>query len=247
MLGSATADSFHVALPMVLADPGIDAVIVLFVPPVAVEAADVGAAISRATAAANQPDKPVLAAILAANGAPATLRSAAQIPSFAYPEAAAAALGRAAAYGEWLRRSAGTVPRLDDVDTAAAAEVVAAALADDDRGVARPGCHAEAAAGLRAAARRRAPRGHAGGGGKRRRPSSATPSSSRRPRAGAHKTESGGVVLDLADAEAVRAAAERIGGPVIVQPHDHEAASSCSRASRRTRCSGRSSPSARAA
>ena len=37
-------------------------------------------------------------------------------------------------------------------------------------------------------------------------------------RAGAHKTESGGVVLDLADAEAVRAAAERIGGPVIVQP-----------------------------
>ena len=131
MLGSATADSFHVALPKVLADPGIDAVIVLFVPPVAVDAADVGAAISRATAAANQPDKPVLAAILAANGAPATLRSAAQIPSFAYPEAAAAALGRAAAYGEWLRRSAGTVPRLDDVDTATAAEVVAAALADD--------------------------------------------------------------------------------------------------------------------
>ena len=36
--------------------------------------------------------------------------------------------------------------------------------------------------------------------------------------AGAHKTETGGVALDLADTEAVRAAAERIGGPVIVQP-----------------------------
>ena len=36
--------------------------------------------------------------------------------------------------------------------------------------------------------------------------------------AGAHKTETGGIVLDLADTEAVRAAAERIGGPVIVQP-----------------------------
>jgi acyl-CoA synthetase (NDP forming) len=34
---------------------------------------------------------------------------------------------------------------------------------------------------------------------------------------GAHKTERGGVVLDLADAGAVRAAAEGIGGPVIVQ------------------------------
>ena len=36
--------------------------------------------------------------------------------------------------------------------------------------------------------------------------------------AGAHKTESDGVVLDLRDADAARAAAERIGGPVIVQP-----------------------------
>ena len=35
--------------------------------------------------------------------------------------------------------------------------------------------------------------------------------------AGAHKTESGGVALNLADGRAVRAAAERIGGRVIVQ------------------------------
>jgi acyl-CoA synthetase (NDP forming) len=37
--------------------------------------------------------------------------------------------------------------------------------------------------------------------------------------AGAHKTESGGVALDLRDDEQVRAAVERIGGPVIVQPY----------------------------
>jgi hypothetical protein len=36
--------------------------------------------------------------------------------------------------------------------------------------------------------------------------------------AGAHKTETGGVALDLADEDAVRAAAERIGTPVVVQP-----------------------------
>ena len=35
---------------------------------------------------------------------------------------------------------------------------------------------------------------------------------------GAHKTESGGVALDLGDEAAVREAAERIGMPVIVQP-----------------------------
>ena len=36
--------------------------------------------------------------------------------------------------------------------------------------------------------------------------------------AGAHKTESGGVALDLRDEDAVRAAVARIGRPVIVQP-----------------------------
>ena len=36
--------------------------------------------------------------------------------------------------------------------------------------------------------------------------------------AGAHKTETGGVALDLRDADAVREAVERIGAPVIVQP-----------------------------
>jgi succinyl-CoA synthetase beta subunit len=36
--------------------------------------------------------------------------------------------------------------------------------------------------------------------------------------AGAHKTESGGVALDLQTDEEVRAAAERIGGPLLVQP-----------------------------
>jgi acyl-CoA synthetase (NDP forming) len=34
---------------------------------------------------------------------------------------------------------------------------------------------------------------------------------------GAHKTEQGGVILDLGDEEAVQAAAERLGGPVLVQ------------------------------
>jgi acetate---CoA ligase (ADP-forming) len=36
--------------------------------------------------------------------------------------------------------------------------------------------------------------------------------------AGAHKTESGGVALNLADEAAVRAAAARIGAPLLVQP-----------------------------
>ena len=68
LLGSATADTYEAALPVVLADPGIDAVIVLFVPPVVATTADVAAAIARASAGA---DKPVLPVVISADGGPA--------------------------------------------------------------------------------------------------------------------------------------------------------------------------------
>ena len=217
MLGSATAESFRSALPPLLADPGIDAVIALFVPAASVEAEGVGTAISMAVAEAGQPDKPVLASILAAAGPPATLRSAAHVPAFFYPEAAAAALGRAVEYGEWLRHSAGSVVHLDDVDAAAAAEVVATALAHEDEAWLDPAATRRLLAAYRiplvperladTAEEAAAAASELG-----------FPAVVKTAAAGAHKTESGGVALDLADAEAVRSAAERIGCPVIVQP-----------------------------
>ncbi len=217
MLGSADAAAFHAALPVVLADPGIDAVIALFVPTVAVEAAGVGEAISKAAAEANQPGKPVLAVILASTGAPATLRSVANVPSFSYPEAAATALGRAAEHGEWLRRSAGTVPDIADVDYDGAAEVVATALAHDDEAWLDPAATRRLllAYGIPLV-------GEQVAGSPDEAVAAAEelgyPAVVKTAEAGAHKTESGGVALDLQDADAVHAAATRIGCPVIVQP-----------------------------
>ena len=121
LLGGATAETFAAALPPVLADPAFDAAIVLFVPTVGSDEEQVGAAISRA--AAQVTDKPVLCVFVSAKGAPSTLRGAANVPAFAYPEAAARALGRAAERGEWLRRPAGAVPELE-LDREAAQAVV---------------------------------------------------------------------------------------------------------------------------
>ena len=217
MLGSATAADYATALPLILADPEVDAAIVLFVPPVAVDPDDVGAAISHAVEQARQPSKPVLASILATSGPPATLREAAVIPSFAYPEAAAAALGRAAAHGEWLRRPPGTVPVLDGIDVDAAAEIVSAA-GDQDDGTWLTSDETRtllAAYGLPLVAEKLA-----------RTPDEAAdvaeqfgyPVVAKSALPGAHKTESGGVSLDLGNAQAVREAATRIGCPVIIQP-----------------------------
>jgi len=204
MLGSANDRSYAQALPILLDDPGVDAVIVLFVPVVGVSEEAVGTAISQGADCARE--KTVLCAFLSARGAPASLRSAAPVPSFSYPEAAARALGRAAERGDWLHRPAGVVRKLDVttaplsgdrwLEPAEARELLLAygLPVVSERIAASPGVAAAAAAEL------------------------GFPVVVKTATAGAHKTESGGVVLDLQDEAAVRAAAERIGCPVLIQP-----------------------------
>ena len=211
MLGSATAETYERALPIVLADPGIDAAIVLFVPPVVAGAEDVATAIGRV--AGGDHGKPLLTSIIAATQLPPMPG----VTNFGYPESAARALGLAAARADWLRRPAGSVPSIRGIDAARARTVVTEALtAGDDvwltpqqarallesygipvvpeRIAATPDEAVAAAAelGLPAVVK------------------SAEP--------GAHKTETGGVALGLATDEEVRDAATRIGPPVIVQP-----------------------------
>jgi acetate---CoA ligase (ADP-forming) len=217
MLGGATAVTYADALPLLLADPQVDAVIVLFVPTVTATADEVAEAVERAASAAES-DKPVLAVVMTASGIPAALRSSGgRVAAFAYPESAARALGRTAARAEWLRRPFGTAPALDGVDRRAAEEVVDRALAsgddawleaDDVRALLSaygfPLIEERVAASAAEAVTLANELGF--------------PVVVKTAAAGAHKTETGGVALNLADGEAVEAAVERIGAPVIVQP-----------------------------
>ena len=111
MLGSASDASYERVLPFLLADPGIDAVIALFVPTVSATADAVATAIARA-AIAGAREKPVLAVVMSAEGIPASLRAEPRVTAaLTYPESAARALGRAAERAEWLRRPLGTICR----------------------------------------------------------------------------------------------------------------------------------------
>jgi len=217
LLGSATGATYAQTLPFVLRDPGIDAVIVLFVPPVVAGAEEVAATL-RATLDREAPEKPVLAVVVSADGTPASLKErGSPVATFSYPESAAHALGVAAGRAEWLRRPAGTVPLLDGVDRAAARQLVDGALAAGDDiwldpaatrallsayGVPLVPEHAVATADEAVAIAQTLGR----------------PVVLKTAAAGAHKTETGGVALDLQTDEAIRAAAERIGGPLLVQP-----------------------------
>ncbi|MBI3976962.1 MAG: GNAT family N-acetyltransferase [Chloroflexi bacterium] len=131
MLASAPAASYGEALRHLLADPAVDAVIVLFIPPLVTAAADVAAAV--AAACDPPPAKPVLACFAGIQSTPLALRGATFIPSYTFPEDAARALGHAATYGAWLRRPAGQIPVLAGVDAEAARSVVARALEREEQ------------------------------------------------------------------------------------------------------------------
>jgi acetyl coenzyme A synthetase (ADP forming)-like protein len=216
MLGSATAESYAEALPPVLADPNVDAALVLFVPAVSATAAEVASAVDAAARAAAS-GKPVLAVVMSSEGVPQALRAGSAVAAFAYPESAARALGRTAERAEWLRRPVGSLPELSGVDRETGAAVVERALAAAEDSWLDPGETRAllAAYGLplvpeRVAADAAAAAGAAAELG--------YPAVVKSAAAGAHKTETGGVALNLADEAAVVAAATRIGYPVVVQP-----------------------------
>jgi acetyl coenzyme A synthetase (ADP forming)-like protein len=111
MIASASAEHYERSLRLLLADPGVDGVLTLFVTPIVTKPTDVAEAILRATRDAQ---KPIVACMMGSQGVPeavAALREA-RIPTYTFPEAAAAALARAARYGDYRARGEDTAPPL---------------------------------------------------------------------------------------------------------------------------------------
>ena len=110
MLASAPPEHYARTLRAVFADPGVDSVLVIFIPPIATDTDAVARAIAEEAKGAN--GKCVLAIFMSAKGAPALLSP---VPSYAFPESAAAALARAVEYGEWRAAPEGSVPEFNDL------------------------------------------------------------------------------------------------------------------------------------
>jgi acetyl coenzyme A synthetase (ADP forming)-like protein len=130
MIASASPDDYARAVEAVGGDPGIDSVVVIFVPPVVTSATEVGEAIARG-AGAVPADKPVLSVFLSSKGAPSVLAGGprGRLPSYSFPENAARALAAAHRYGLWRERPAGTVVRLGRAERSAVRAVVDRAMA----------------------------------------------------------------------------------------------------------------------
>jgi len=167
MIATAGPAEFRRAIGVLAGWEGIDALIAIFVRPLATAAEEVAAAIGAAVAELPRP-LPMQAAFISA-GDPAALREIATIPTHRFPEAAANALGKVVRHVRWRHRPASEHPALSGIRGDEAKALLAEALAEgrewldpercrgllDAYGIATPASHQAAsptAAGRAAAA-----------------------------------------------------------------------------------------------
>lgn len=214
LMVDATPAAFAEAVEAIGRAGAVDALIAVFVPRPSARAQDVAHALARAAGAlgGRLPLLPVFMTGAPVAGAGAEAGEAAALPAFRFPEDAARALARAADHARWRATPRGQTPELEDVRGDEASAIVAQALAAHPGGgwldAARThdllDCHGlplplQRVVGSPAAAARAAR--ELGGRVALKAISPETP----------HKSDVGGVRLDLAGPTAVRRAAQRIG------------------------------------
>jgi acyl-CoA synthetase (NDP forming) len=227
MIASAGPDAYRRAVEILLRADEVDALVVIYTPVGMYSTDDLRAAVAAGVDAAGVRDKPVLASVVGGDEEVHAIRTPAGgvVPAYQFPEEMGRVLGKMASYAEWRRADPGTFPEFPDQRLADARHVAREALAA--RG---PGWLSaeEARAVLEAAGLSLPP----GGVARSAEDAARIATQIGFPVAAklvsleiTHKTEHGGVALDLRDAAAVRAAyeamEERLGGQmqgVLVQP-----------------------------
>lgn len=128
MIAAASADDYRRVIQTLAESTSIDAIVVIFIPPLVTQAADVARAI-REAAAAMPRHIPLVTVFMSAHGVPSELKGAdISIPSYQFPEDAARALARSSRHGEWLRRPEGTLREFAGLRPDEATGIISAAL-----------------------------------------------------------------------------------------------------------------------
>lgn len=134
LIAGAGPDTYRAVVPEVLESGEVDSLLVIYVPTSATGVRDVGAAVARA-AAGYQGDTTLMAVFMQAEEASEYLiGDGFAVPTFAFPESAAMALARTVRYGEWIGRDPGIIPTFEGLDVDGARRTVERALARLDEG-----------------------------------------------------------------------------------------------------------------
>jgi acetyl coenzyme A synthetase (ADP forming)-like protein len=142
MIASATPEQYKEAIRIVAGDPAIDALAVIFVPPLVTQPEDVAREIIEAARSLHAA-KPLVTVFMSARGVPEALRSAdVHVPSYTFPESAAIALARAARYGAWRARPLGTTAHFEEKKRDVAAGIIVPAIGRGDGWLTQEETHA---------------------------------------------------------------------------------------------------------
>ena len=129
MLAAANGEDYERAISVLAACEEIDAIIVIFTPPLITKGTEVVRAIHRAAAALPRAI-PVLSVFMSKQAAPRVIEAGGvRIPHYPFPEEAARALSLVARYGAWRSAPEETVAAIAGIDGDRAAGIIAAALA----------------------------------------------------------------------------------------------------------------------
>ncbi|MEN8237831.1 MAG: bifunctional GNAT family N-acetyltransferase/acetate--CoA ligase family protein [Actinomycetota bacterium] len=132
MIAAAGPDEYKRAIKIMLANDEIDALIAVYIPASDLGVSETATAI-REAAEESDHGKTFLSVYMNSAGVPSELASTeAKFPAFPFPERAAMALRKAVEYSEWRHKPVGTVQRFDDIDREVARRVLDEALTTVD-------------------------------------------------------------------------------------------------------------------
>ncbi len=138
LIASATPEQYTKAIEAVLRASEIDALIILYVSLVAADVSPIADGILAGLAAARESSvlkKPVFICWMA-EGDPerSFTQSGETIPAYSMPEVPALVLGKAASYAEWKAQSCGVIPDFSDMDLSLAHEICERAISQRGSG-----------------------------------------------------------------------------------------------------------------
>lgn len=140
IIATSGPDQYEACVRAALADPGVDALIVIFVSPITIDSYAVAQAVVRGIGAAERPEKPVLVSFMGKVAYEEGTRYLKdhKLPVYVFPEEPAHALIAMDKLRRFRERPTGRIPELPGIDREAAAAVIAAAEAREKGAILDP-------------------------------------------------------------------------------------------------------------
>jgi acetate---CoA ligase (ADP-forming) len=117
-------EEFEAILKILAADPGYDAILTIYVPPAGQDISAIENAISNASPLVRENKKPLLCCFLGMSGKKGKTMAGQFVPYYLFPEDATAALTNAVKYQELKNKETGVVPEFKDIERSRSRQIV---------------------------------------------------------------------------------------------------------------------------